>query len=95
MFVDRQLQLCAVSHFSGVRLFVTLWVVDCQASLSVEFSRQKYWSGLSCPIPGDLPNPGIKPMSLTSPALAGEFFTTSTKCWCIYIYTHTYIYTCN
>ena len=69
MFVDRQLQLCAVSHFSGVRLFVTLWVVDCQASLSVEFSRQKYWSGLSCPIPGDLPNPGSEPWS---PALQAD-----------------------
>ena len=41
------------------------------------FSRQEYWSGLPCPLPGDLPNPGIKPVSLMSPALAGEFFTTS------------------
>ena len=41
------------------------------------FSRQEYWSGLPCPPPGDLPNPGIEPMSLTSPALAGEFFTTN------------------
>ena len=38
-------------------------------------SRQEYWSGLPCPPPGDLPNPGIEPMSLTSPALAGVFFT--------------------
>ena len=42
------------------------------------FSRQEYWSGLPCPDPPDLPDPGIKPMSLTSPALAGRFFTTST-----------------
>ena len=42
------------------------------------FSRQEYWSGLPCPSPRDLPNPGIKPTSLTSPALAGRFFTTST-----------------
>ena len=41
------------------------------------FSRQEYWSGLPCPPPGDLPNPGIEPVSLTSPALAGRFFTTS------------------
>ena len=41
------------------------------------FSRQEYWNGLPCPSPGDLPNPGIKPMSLTSLALAGGFFTTS------------------
>ena len=39
---------------------------------------QKYWSGLSCPPSGDLPDPGIKPTSLTSPALAGGFFTTCT-----------------
>ena len=40
------------------------------------FSRQEYWSGLLFPAPGDLPDPGIKPMSLVSPALAGRFFTT-------------------
>ena len=49
------------------------WTVACQP-LSVEFSRQEYWSGLSFPSPGDLPDPGIKP---TSPALAGGFFTSS------------------
>ena len=43
---------------------------------SMEFSRSEYWSGLSCPPPEDLPNPGIEAMSLMSPALAGEFFTT-------------------
>ena len=41
------------------------------------FSRKEYWSGLPCPFPGDLPDPGIKPSSLMSPALAGEFFITS------------------
>ena len=41
------------------------------------FSRQEYWSGLPCPPRGDLPDPGIKPVSLMSPALAGGFFTTS------------------
>ena len=41
------------------------------------FSRQEYWSGLPCPSPGDFPNPGIEPVSLRSPALAGGFFTTS------------------
>ena len=40
------------------------------------FSRQEYWTGLPCPPPGDLPDPGIKPMSLMLPALAGGFFTT-------------------
>ena len=41
------------------------------------FSRQEYWSGLPCPPPGDLPDPGIEPVSLLSPALAGGFFTIS------------------
>jgi len=41
------------------------------------FSRQEYWSGLPCPPLGDLPDPGIEPLSLMSPALAGGFFTTS------------------
>ena len=43
----------------------------------MKFSSQEYWSGLPCPPPGDLPNPGIKPTALTSPALAGRFFPTS------------------
>ena len=42
------------------------------------FSRQKYWNGRPCPLPGDFPDPGIEPVSLTSLALAGGFFTTST-----------------
>ena len=48
-----------------------------QAPLSMEFSRQEYWNGLPFPTPGDLPGPGIKPMSLASPALVGRFFTTA------------------
>ena len=44
------------------------------------FSRQEYWSGLPCPPPGDLPDPGIEPSSLASPALAGGFFTTRIIC---------------
>ena len=43
----------------------------------MEFSRQEYWSGLPCPLPGDLPNSKTEPASLTSPALAGGFFTTA------------------
>ena len=80
--------VCAVlSRFSCVRLFVTLWTIAHQAPLSTAFSRQEYWSGLSCPPPGDLPDPGIEPASLTSPALAGRFFTTSATqegntCYC-------------
>ena len=56
---------------------MTPWAVAHQAPLSMGFSRQEYWSGLQFPTPGDLPNPGIKPMSLASPALAGECFTTA------------------
>ena len=56
---------------SHVWLFVTPRTVAHQAPLSVGFSRQEYWSGLSCPPPGDLPDPGIKPIS---PASAGGFF---------------------
>ena len=63
--------------FSRVLLFVMLWTVACQAPLSMGFSRQEYWSGLPCPPPRDLPNPGTEPTSLKSPALAGGFFTTS------------------
>ena len=49
------------------------WTVVCQAPLSMGFPRQKYWSGVPFPSPGDLPDPGIK---LASPALARGFFTT-------------------
>ena len=66
-----------LSRFSRVRLSVTVWAVTCQAPLSKRFSRQEYWSGLSSPPPGDLPNLGIEPMSLMSLALEGWFFTTS------------------
>ena len=64
-----------------------------QAPLSMGFSRQEYWSGLPCPPPGDLPDPGIESTSLISPALIGRFFTTSAA-WeaYIYIYIHTHIY---
>ena len=58
---------------SCVQLFVTLWTIAYQVPLFMEFSRQEYWSGLPLPPPGDLPDPGIKPVS---PALAGRFFTT-------------------
>ena len=54
---------------------VTPWTVAHQAPLSVAFSRQEYWSGLPFPSPGDLPDPGIEPVSLAYPALAGRFFT--------------------
>ena len=69
---------CVLSHFSFVRLCVALWTVAHQAPLSKGFSRQESWSGLPFPSPGDLPDPGVEPMSLMSLALAGGFFTTNT-----------------
>ena len=60
---------------SLVQLFVTPWTVAFQAPLSMEFLKQEYWSGLSFPTPGDLPNQGIEHASLASPALGGRFFS--------------------
>ena len=57
------------SRFSHVWLFVTWWTVAHQAPPSMGFSRQENWSGLLCPSPGNLPNPGIEPVSSADPAL--------------------------
>ena len=62
--------VCVLFRFSCVRFFVVAY----QASLFKGFSRQEYWSGLLCHPTGDLPHPGIKPVSLMSPAVAGKFF---------------------
>ena len=56
---------------SVVSDLATSWTVACQAPLSMGLPRQEYWSGLSFPPPGDLPDPGIEPSSPVSPALAG------------------------
>ena len=69
--------VCVLSCFSCLQICVTLWTIACPALLSMGFSRQGYWSELTCLPPGDLPNPGIEPASLISPALTGGFFTTS------------------
>ena len=61
-----------VRTLSRVQPFATPWTVAHQAPLSVEFSRQESWSGLPCPSPRDLPDPGTETLS---PALAGVFFT--------------------
>ena len=65
-----------VGMLSCVQLFLTLRTVARQASLSMGFSRQEYWSGLPFLIPGHLPDPGIEPASPVSPARAGGFITT-------------------
>ena len=61
------------SVLGHVQLLRTPWTVACQSPLSMGFSRQEYWSGLSFPSPEDLPDPGIKPMS---PALQADFLLT-------------------
>ena len=61
-----------LSHFSHVQLFATPWTVAHQAPLPVGFSRQEYRSGLLCPSPGDLPDPGIKSLSPAAHALQAD-----------------------
>ena len=74
-----------VKLLSRVRLFATPWTVAYQAPLSMEFSRQEYWSVLSFPSPGDLPHTGIKPGSPTlqadalPPEPAGK--PSDQRCW--------------
>ena len=73
---SHMVQACMLSHFSSV------WLCDpmsCRfpGSLPMGFSRQACWSGLPCLPAGDCPNPGTKPLSAVSPALAGRFFTSS------------------
>ena len=66
---EGKLHVCIPIHFSCVQLSAILWTVACKAHLSMGFSRQEYCSGLPCPPPRDLPDPGIKP---ASPALQVE-----------------------
>ena len=62
--------MCArAESLSRVQDFATPWLVACHSPLSTGFSRQEYWSGLPFPSPEDLPNPGIEPVSPSSPAL--------------------------
>ena len=68
----------AAKLLSSVWLFATPWTAARQAPLSMGFSRQEYWNGLLCPSRASIPDSGIRPISLVSPALAGRFFTTST-----------------
>ena len=92
-----------LSRFSHVKRSVTLWTVAHQAPLSVGFFRQEYWCGLPCPCPGDLPDPGIEPISLMSPCIGSWvlyhhchlkclqlIFTQLSQKVCVYMYTHRY-----
>ena len=69
--------LCLVKSLQSCQVFLTPWTIACQAPLSMGFSRQQYQSGLPRPPLGDPPNPGIEPTSLMSPALLGEFLTST------------------
>ena len=82
-----------LSCFSHLQLSAILWTISHQPSLSMRFSRQEYWSGLPCPPPRDLPDPGIESTSLMCRVLAGAFFTISVTWEPTYIYIYTYIYT--
>ena len=73
LFFYSYVHVCARSLWSCPTLCDPM---DCSLPLSMGFSRQEYWSKLPYPPPGSLPNPGIEPVSLTSPALASRFFTT-------------------
>ena len=78
-FQGKWLCECTLSGYSSFTVsnqrFATPELMVHQGPLSMEFSRQECWGGLPFPSPGDLPDPGIKPTSLASPALAGGFFT--------------------
>ena len=77
VYTQWYMKVCVcVSCFSPVWFLVTPWTVAHQPPLSMGFSGQEYWNGLPFPSPRDLPDPGVEPAFLTSPALAGEFFTT-------------------
>ena len=69
---------CVPTHFSTVWLFATLWTTACQAPLPMKILQSRILECLPCSPPGDLPDSGLDPIALTSPALAGRFFTTST-----------------
>ena len=72
-YIPQSLYVCMLSRFSCVQLFVTLWTVAWWALLPMGFSRQEYWSGLPCPPPGDLTDPGIECTSFVSPSLQIDF----------------------
>ena len=74
--VYEQLLFCCYLVVKSCPSFCDSMTVACQDPLSMEFFKQEYWSGWTFPSPGDLPDPGMEPKTLVSPALAGRFFTT-------------------
>ena len=75
IFPGEELLVCAYMLSQLCPTLATPWTVAHPASLSTGFPRQECWSGLPCPLPGDLPDPGMEPTCLACPALAGRFFT--------------------
>ena len=75
-----------VCVFSHVRLFAAPYTVDCQAPLSMEFSRREYWSGLLFPTPGYLPDSGTEPVTLMSPALPPTWEANLLSCGCFFLF---------
>ena len=67
--------LCVCQCVHVCLTFCAPWTVAVQAPLSMRFPRQEHWSGFPFPSPGDLPDSGIEPTSLDSPALSGRLFT--------------------
>ena len=66
------IHVCVLNHFSHIQLFATMRTVACHAPLSVRFPRQENWSGLPCPPPGALSDPGIEPAPPASPSLQAD-----------------------
>ena len=79
--VNGFLKVHVLGHFSCIHFFATLWTVAFQAPLSMGFSSQEYWSGLPCPLPGNLPNPGIKVVSPASPAFQVDSLSLEVTGW--------------
>ena len=75
------LKVHVLSHFSYIRFFATLWTVAFQAPLPMGFSSQEYRSVLPCPLPGDLPNAGIKVASPVSPAIQVDSLSLKVTGW--------------
>ena len=92
VYIQHRIYLYIHKHsaLSHVRFFVIPWTVTRQAPLSMGFSRQEHWSGLPCPSPGNLPNPGIKPRSLALPAESLPSKPPGSPYMCVCVYTHTH-----
>ena len=72
--------MCVLSRISCVQLSATYGSEPARLFCRWGFSMQEYWCGWPCPPPGDVPDPGMEPLSLMSPALADRLFTTSATC---------------